>query len=340
MTGLNQLDPTLSLLQKHNAVRTDVENVTDEHGHDPRPSEGLGYLFMFIGAFAFAVHTVLIRIAESSYKVPLLSIIYIRGLIHTLCSIFYFILSFAPAELVTWTLTQKQTVLLLLRGLSSAVGIMVFYTGINMVQVGDAISIYFLNPMFTFTLAALFLSEKVTLQGVISIVLSAIGTMLVALGQNSGAKDTLGLTTRLIGLIMIILGAFMGAVAYTIIRGLGMSTNFMLSILSYGSFCFVGAVFLNEFKVFPLDQLSALQRGGLVAAVAAGLISFIAQCGLSLGLQRCKAGPGVLITNVEVPIVFTLGALFLHEYPDVMTICGSSFIVSAAIVIGFGKISR
>lgn len=217
---------------------------------------------------------------------------------------------------------------------------MVFYIGVNMVQVGDAISIFFLNPMFTFILAALFLSENVTLQGVIAIVLSAIGTMLIGLGQNSEAGDTLVLTSRLIGLAMIILGAFMGALAYIIIRGLGMSTSFMSSILSYGFFCFVGAVFLNNFKVFPLAQLSALQHEGLVAAVAAGLISFIAQCGLSLGLQRCKAGPGVLITNVEVPIVFALGALFLNGYPGVMTICGSALIVNAAIVIGFGKISR
>lgn len=232
---------------------------------------------MFIGAFAFAVHTLLIRVAESSYEVPLLSIIYICGLIHTLCSTLYFIFSYGPSKLVTRTLTRKQTVLLLLRGLSSTFGIMVFYIGINMVQVGGAISIFFLNPMFTFILAALFLSEDVTLQGVIAIILSAIGTMLIGLGQNSEAGDTLELTTRLIGLTMIILGAFMGAVAYIIIRSLGMSISFMSSILSYGFFCFVGAVFLNHFKVFPLAELSALQKGGIVAAVAAGFISFIAR---------------------------------------------------------------
>lgn len=84
----------------------------------------------------------------------------------------------------------------------------------------------------------------------------------------------------------------------------------------------------------------ALQRGGLLTAISTGLTSFIGQCLLNSGLQRCKAGPGILITNVEVPIVFLLGALFLQEKPPMITSCGSALILSAAIVIGFENINR
>lgn len=336
------LEPTLPLLHKHCAVvEPDVVNPTaDENNTNPSSSERLGYLFMFIGAFAFAVHSVLIRVAESYYAVPSRLTLYIRGSIHTVCATLYFMFAYSPSELLTWTLPRKQAILLFFRGLSGTVGLMLFYTGVNMVQVGDAISVFFLNPIFVFLLAGLFLSETVTMQGVIAILLSTVGTTLIGVGQHHEAESNLVLTTRIIGLVMIVGGAFMGAVAYTIIRGLGMSVSFMSSVLTFGMFCFVAAFFLNDFKLFPLDELSALRRGGVAAAAGAGFISFIAQCGLNLGLQRCKAGPGVLITNVEVPIVFTLGAIFLHEYPSMLSICGSTLIVSAAVVIGFGKINR
>lgn len=339
MNNESQIESTLPLLHKHRpGYPHGTPTHDDEHGI--RTSSRLGYFYLFLCAIFFGSHSVLIRVAETTFAVPLGLTIYIRALIHIIGAVLFFVFSYRPSELFTWTLPRKQTILLLFRGLSGTLSLLMFYTAVRMIDVGDAISVFFLNPIFTFLLAGLLLSETVTMQGVISIFLSAVGIILIAVGQNHDVEDSVMLTTRIIGLAIMVVGAFLASVAYTIIRTLGMSISFMSSVLTFACFCLVISVFLNDFKVFPLAEISALPVEGLIAAIIAGIASFIAQCFLNLGLQRCKAGPGMLITNVEVPVVFLLGAVFLHEYPNITSIGGSALIVSAAIVIGLEKINR
>lgn len=339
MTNQPQIESTLPLLQKHRVGHPDGKPIHDDH-QGKQTSSRLGQFYLLLCAIFFGFHSVLIRVAETTFAVPLGLTLYIRALIHVIGSIVFFVFSYRPSELFTWTLPRKQAILLLFRGLSGTLSLLMFYIAVKMINVGDAVSVFFLNPIFTFLLAGLFLSETVTMQGVIAIFLSAIGTILIAVGQNHDVEDSVMLTTRIIGLVIMAVCAFLASVAYTIIRTLGMSICFMSSVLTFACFCFFISFFFNDFEVLPLAKITALPVEGLIAAIAAGITSFVAQCFLNLGLQRCKAGPGMLINNVEVPIVFLLGAVFLHEYPNAISICGSALIVSAAIVIGLEKINR
>lgn len=338
----SHIDSTLPLLHKQHATHPHASPTPDQPAGPPtRSSSRLGTFYLFLCALFYSTHSILIRLAETTFAVPIGLTIYIRALIHILGALLYFAFSYTPSDLFTWTLTRKQSIFLLFRGLAGTISLLMLYIGVPMIRIGDAISVFFISPIFTFILAGIFLSESITIRGLIAVLLSAVGTLLIAVGQNQDVDgESIVLTTRILGLSMMVLGAFFASLAYTVIRTLGMSVSFMSSVLSFACCCFVISLFYNDMNGFPWREIAALRIEGLVATISLGLASFIAQCFLNLGLQRCKAGPGILITNVEVPVVFLLGAVFLHEYPNAMSICGSALILSAAIVIGLEKMNR
>lgn len=340
MTVHPDIDSTLPLLQKHRATRP---HDTRTNGHPTSltgKSSRHGSFNLFLSAIFYSSYSVLIRVTETTFAVPIGLTIYIRAVVHIIGAVLYFLFSYSPFEVLTWTLSRKETIFLLFRGLTGTMSMVLGYIGVRLIRIGDAVSVFFLSRIFTFILAGIFLSESITIRGLTTVFFSAAGTLLIAVGQNQDVDASTVSDTRILGLSLMVLGAFSASVSYTVIRTLGMSVSFMSLVLTFACCCLVISLFLNDFKAFPLAEILALRFDGLIATICLGLTTFIGQCFLSLGLQRCMAGPGILITNVEVPVVFLLGAVFLHEYPNFMSICGSALILSAAIVIGLEKINR
>lgn len=82
-------------------------------------------------------------------------------------------------------------------------------------------------------------------------------------------------------------------------------------------------------------QFLAYGAGAAATAVSPGCIcGLFAQCMLNKGLQYCHAGPGVLVRNLEVPMAYVLGMLFLNETPTLLRAFGSFLVVCAAVIIG------
>lgn len=298
--------------------------------------ESVGYLYMLFAACCFSIHAFCIRLSESTYSVPFTVNLLSRGLIHVTGSCIYFIATTRPlSTLFDSPLSRRQLLLLALRGFVGTVALLTFYLSIGLLPIGSAISVFFLNTVFTAMMSRIFLNETVQTTDLLAIALSAVGTSLIAFTQGSD-----GSSLTLLGVALIAVAALLASFAYTIIRHLGMTINFMSSVLAFSSFCVLASIPLRAPQALYEMLSNPEHRNALLPVGSAGLISFVAQCALNLGLQRARAGPAVLITNIEVPITFLLGYLFLGEKPGWLTALGSLCIVGATLTIGIMKLPQ
>lgn len=342
-------DTSISHEESHPLMRTQItddkltlpthqSHVTPEH--DSHNQETLGYLFMLVSAACFSIHDICIRLSETHYDVSYSVNLLIRGIIHLVFSTAYFAyISTSLSNLFSTTLTRRQLTLLNVRGLVGTLSLLAFYYSVSFIQVGAANAIFFLVPIFTLLLSRAFLSEPIGTSDTLAVILSALGAILIAYSQQQDEDEQIySVTMTTIGCILMAFGAFLASISYTIIRHLGMSVSFMSSVFALATGCVVASVILDAVPALVTLVQDHRQTGGLVACVGAGFVSFVAQVGLNLGLQRARAGPAVLMANMEVPITFVLAFLFLQEMPSFLTQVGACSIIAACLIVGYVQI--
>jgi len=124
--------------------------------------------------------------------------------------------------------------------------------------------------------------------------------------------------------------------AYVTIRSLGTGIHFMQSVLSHGLGTIVVGVLMGG--AMSPSQLLAHKEGTLHIIISS-LFAFAGQCCMNKGLQLCRAGPGLLIRNLDVPVAYILGLLFLGETVSLLGIIGSFLVFFSAVMIGVRKIA-
>lgn len=310
--------------------------------------ELVGYVLMFSSAMCFSVHSLCIRLSETWYEVPFVANILFRGFVHSGLCMLYFCFSakrttgiFPSSRNSSSQMSRKTFWLLLLRGFIGALSLFLLYYAVNFIEVGMAVSIFFVTSVLTIVLSRTLLQEPVTNADITAVVLCLVGVYLITTSTyESSLTASLSDSEKLYGKFLIAMGSLLASGTFTIIRYIGMDVSFMTSVFSFASFCLLGALVSNgptqlaTYVASLATKSTQFSLGACASVVAASFASFAAQCGLNAGLQKCRAGAGVLITNVEVPFTFSLAFLFLNETPGVLTIAGSSLILLGAVIVG------
>lgn len=295
-------------------------------------TELYGYAFMAVSCLGFSGMTFTVHMAEKQFHFPPLSAQFIRALVQTaLCLVCIF--AFVDIRQNIARLTRYQIKLLAFRGSVGALGIICVYKSLQLLPIGDAVTIFFFGPIITMLLSNLVLAEPITPLDGIAAVSSFIGVLLIS---RPGFKiDDIFNSHRIAGSLFAFGGAFFSSVAYVTIRNLGTSIHFILSVLSLGLGSIITSVTLGG-AVGPGIFIS--MREGALLVLISSLFAFAGQCCLTKGLQHCRAGPGVLIRNVDVPLAYILGLLFLGEAPSWLSLCGSCMVLFSAVMLGVRQI--
>lgn len=161
--------------------------------------------------------------------------------------------------------------------------------------------------------------------------------MLITRSENQTMaidNRAIGASTQIMGSLMALSSAALTAVVYTTVRYLGSSIHFMTSVFSMGFFaCVMSTVLGGSISPsFVLDNLV-----GVVVLFMASLCGFLAQSSINKGLQLCQAGPGVLVRNVEVPLVYLIGVFVLGERSSIVGGIGACCVVFSGLMIGIRK---
>ncbi|CAO3608979.1 unnamed protein product [Cunninghamella echinulata] len=227
-------------------------------------------------------------------------------------------------------------------------GLAFFFYSITQLPLPDATVLFFLNPLFTAILAAIFLGEAFTIFDMLCSACCVVGIILVSkpeflFGDHSSSphddngNDLLNnkddALSRVLGISAALVGALLAAIAYVTVRKIGKNVHFMVHVVYFGFvstvFSIVGMFFFQK-PVMPTSSDS-------IPLLLVGLTAFLGQCLLNKSLQLAAAGKATLVRMNDVFFAFLLSITVLHEVPDIYSTIGSLIIVLATTSLGLHR---
>lgn len=300
----------------------------------PAPSSDLhGYFLMCLSTIGFSGSSFFTHIAEHTYSFPATSSACIRGTVHTLFATVYLI-SFLPVRALFSRLTPHQRRTLIFRGFVGAIDVCFLLMALRLLPVGDAVTIFFCSPVITMLMSHYVLSEPFSRLELLAGIICFSG---VALISRPGSGPVIDTTDRLLGSFCAFAAAVLSSMVFVAVRSMGTGVHFMVSVLSLS----VATILVSAGLGGALSPAGLVRmKEGALAALGAALFSFSGQCFLNKALQLCRAGPGTLIRNLDVPITYLLGLLFLGEKPSWFSLVGSCLVLTGTLMIGVLQLLR
>ena len=275
-----------------------------------------GVLFMLGSALGFSLMGLFVKLA--SENLPAMEIVFAR-------SAFMTVVTAGSLRLAGKSLWGNDRPTLIARGIVGATALSVFYVGIGLLPLGDAVTIQYTAPVWTALTAALLLGERFRPVVLVGAVLSLAGVVLVAqptalFGATPDPLDGWGV-------LAVAVGSVLSGLAYTFVRKLR-ATDDTMTIIFYLSW--IGLVGSLPFVLTGWRWPSPAEWALLLAV---GLATHVGQVCLTKGMQVMEAGVASAIGYVQVVLAFAWGVLFLGDGIDGLSIAGAAVIVSGVLLI-------
>lgn len=296
---------------------------------EPSPNHHYGYRLMALSTIGTSTGTFFLHIALAIYSFPVRTALLLRAILQTVFALSHFLL-IPSARRTLSSLTPSSLLWLSLRGLLGAIAMALYFYALKLLPAGDAATIVYLHPMFAMLIAHVALKEHAGPLELVAAGLSVAGVFLIARADDP-TVPLVDMHSRVMGSLYALASALGAAIAFVIVRGLGLSINFMSSVLSLGVMYILVAVCMGG--EWGLGE-SGMWKGGMFA-VLAGVCGFSGQCYTNKGLQYCPAGSGQVVRSVGVVMTYALGVAFLGEGIGVGRVCGAGLVIGAAGVVGW-----
>lgn len=293
-----------------------------------------GHLLMLFSAIGFSALSILQRLAQTQFHITSGSALFIRGSLLFICTTI--ILPFMTELRSQWNLPLRIKVYLLLRGILGATVVALNLISLKHIPAGDSVAIFFTSPVFTMFFAKIFLAEPITWVHGFASCLSILGCIILTSPNFETDPNQISAYNRLVGSSCALLAAIFLSTVYIFLRKIGTSVHYMTSIFSLSICITVGSICAGA-AINPF-ALSPSEIPGVVTMIFATIFAFAGQIGLNRGIQLCPAGPGALIRNIDVPLVYFLAVLFLHEVPSVFKAFGALLIFFSAVIVALQKV--
>ncbi|XP_078268856.1 solute carrier family 35 member G1-like [Rhinoraja longicauda] len=229
-------------------------------------------------------------------------------------------------------------VLIFLQGSLGSTAMMLLFYAIQQMHLADATVIMSTNTVFVSIFACIFLKEKCTLLDPILFVFTMVGVVLIARPQFLFGAPVTGLEgdykNHIKGTAAAFGTAICSAMTLVVIRKMGMSVHYFLSIWYYsivGTILSVGAVsVIHEWNL----PFCGMDRAFLILI---SLLGIGGQAFIIKALQIEKAAPVVLVKTIEVVLAFILQYMFLNITPSWWSLGGALCVVSGTSGVAIQK---
>lgn len=265
-----------------------------------------GILWSFAGIFA-----------KTIIGMPAQSIIFYRVLF---AFVILFVFLLISGKLKNVGLKDKKKYLLLF-SILQAMTMVAFFVAILEASVSVAVLLLYTAPVYVTVFSPLILKEKLTWRGIIALVLSITGILLIVDPSN------LEFSTISIGIIAgIISGITFG---FEVMTSKHISRTYTGYSQAFWSFV-IAMIMLLPFGFVPFDVVS----GNLTGLILLAVIPTILAVSLYFnGLKKVSAANASILGLIEPLSAVILAVLFLNEKLSILEISGGALIlVSAALV--------
>lgn len=269
---------------------------------------------MLVSTFAFAIVNTIIKFMDDYSFSQLVFFRSVSSLIIT-------VVQLRLLKIKPWGVNKP---ILLLRGVSGVLALLMMFILIKKVPLGMAVMLQYLSPVFTAIIAFFWLKEKVSIKQWVYLLICVIGVFFLKKGE-------LSLTWEL---LMLGLGAAaLSGLAYNCVR-ICKDTDHPLVCVFY--FPFVGTpvalllTLLNDEWIWP-----SIQDWGLV--VVLGAFTQLAQVSMTKALQTDNAASVTVFKYLGVIHAFVIGWLIFGESIPLSTIISGSVILFGIIMFSTSK---
>ena len=266
-------------------------------------NKGCGKLRKFVGFFWCLLHIFFLATASTLVKyidsVPAEEKLFIRCItqfIFLLPSITYI----SHKENFKVFGTTKLFIFLFCRGLFGSVGALFLYQALDIISLGDAVSVTFCSSIFAGIFSHIFLKEPYTKFDICFTVVSLSGVVLIAkpafiFGYNAtnyGWKEVGGVGLALLNAILV------GA-SLTLIRRMS-KTNPILSVFYY---TWIGII-ISAIGLFSFGYQMMPCKTDLLLCFCIGLLGMFSQLSVTKALQTEKSTTIAIFRSFQLVLVF------------------------------------
>ncbi|XP_041697431.1 solute carrier family 35 member G1 isoform X2 [Coregonus clupeaformis] len=233
---------------------------------------------------------------------------------------------------------RDKRVYLVMRGFLGSNAMILLYYAVQQMPLADATVIMFSNPVFTALLAWIFLKEKCTIWDCVFTVFTLAGVIMIARPPFIFGARIEGIegdyTNHLKGTIAAFGGAIGAACTFVILRKMGKSVHYYLSVWYYAVIGFIECVI----TLFILGEwtIPFCGRDRWILMLIA-ILGIAGQTFLTKALQIEKAGPVALMRTVDVVLAFIFQFIFFNRKPTMWSLGGACCVVVSTCGVALRK---
>lgn len=298
-------------LEQVPAAREVQTSSAHRHGSD-------GVRAMLWSALAFSVMSALVKLAGA--RIPSAEIAIFRGAVTLVLSGW----ALYRARLSPW---GNDTRWLLARGLLGCVGLHCYYYALTVLPLAEATVIQFLNPLLVAVMAPFALGERPGARDLVGTAAGFAGVVLIARPVSLFGVERTTLSPS--GLAVGLLGAFVSAVVYLLVRRLKDEDARVV-------------VFQLPLLVIPLTLPIAAPvwvwptPWEWVVLVAVGVATQIGQVKMTEGLQKEPAARATAVSYAQVGFAMVLSVVLFGQVPSPTTWLGAALVFVGTLLVARG----
>ncbi|XP_004749696.1 solute carrier family 35 member G1 [Mustela erminea] len=287
------------------------------------PCPGLGLFYTLLSAFLFSVASLFVKKVQDVHAVEISAFRCVFQMLVIIPCLIYRKTGFLGPK--------GQRIFLLLRGVLGSTAMILLYYAFQATSLADATVITFSSPVFTSIFACIFLKEKYSPWDALFTVFTITGVILIVrppfLFGASAAGGGESYSLHLKGTIAAVAHAVFGALTLVILRKMGKSVDYFLSIWYYVILGLLESIIV----LFIIGEWS-LPYCGLdrLFLILIGLFGLGGQVFLTKAIQIEKAGPVAIMKTMDVVFAFIFQIIFFNDVPTWWTVGGALCVIASS----------
>ena len=262
---------------------------------------------MLLSTFSFAIMNALVKflIDYSTFQ-----LVFFRSL-----GSLFITYGFLKSQKIDMLGNQKK--LLIFRGLAGVISMILFFWGIHYINIGSAVTLRYVAPIFAGILAVFFLGEIIKPIQWIFFITSFAGVFFIKNYDPSGSN---------FGVLLVLLAAFFSAINYIIISKIGRKDHPVV-VVHY--FMIISTVTGGIGSLFFWIKPNFLD---LLLLISLGIFGYFGQLFMTKAFQNAEAHMVAPFKYVEVLFTLMFGFFVLKESYDFYQFLGT-FLVILGLVL-------
>ena len=259
--------------------------------------------FMLLSTLSFALMNALIK--ELNYYSPF-QLVFFRSI-----GSLVFTTIFLKVNNISFR--GKKMSLLLFRGIAGVISMVLFFSSVQYITVGSAVTLRYVAPLFAAILAVIFLKEKILPLQWFFFLIAFVGVVLIK-DFDSSASTT--------GVVMAIGAAFFSSIVYILISKIGHQDHPVIVVHYFMAIStLVGGIGTLFYWTVPLSILDWILLFSL------GVFGYFGQLFMTKAFQFGQAYMVAPFKYVEVVFTLSLGVFYFEEVYTFWSLFGTTLVI-------------